>query len=84
MYYKLSLMVTCLLSSYFHKGIINITPAGIITRFNHAAEAMFGWPATEIIGQNISLLMPEKYIKNHDSYLQNYLSTGVKHGKIYF
>lgn len=60
-------------------GIINITPGGIVTRFNHAAEIMFGWSAAEVIGQNISMLMPERYGQNHDTYLQNYLNTGIKH-----
>lgn len=65
-------------------GIINITPAGVITRFNHAAEIMFGWTAQEVIGQNIKLLMPEKYSKDHDVYLQNYLTTGVRKGILIF
>ncbi|KAJ3273908.1 hypothetical protein HDV01_003739 [Terramyces sp. JEL0728] len=59
-------------------GIINITPDGCITRFNHAAERMFGYSDNEVIGLNISRLMPTRYAENHSQYLDNYLSTGVK------
>ena len=41
---------------------------------------MFGWTAEEMIGQNIKMLMPEKFSREHDMYLQTYLSTGVKKG----
>ncbi|KAI8930119.1 adenylate and guanylate cyclase catalytic domain-containing protein [Entophlyctis helioformis] len=59
-------------------GIINITPNGAITRFNAAAERMFGYKADEIIGKSINSLMPERYAVNHDQYLTNYLTTGIK------
>lgn len=59
-------------------GIINITPSGEITRFNHAAEIMFGYEASEIIGKNVKILMPAKYASNHDQYLNNFLTTGIK------
>ncbi|KAL2916411.1 hypothetical protein HK105_204167 [Polyrhizophydium stewartii] len=59
-------------------GIINITPTGIIVRFNAAAEKMFGYTAAEVMGKNIKMLMPERIAVNHDRYLSNYLSTGVK------
>jgi PAS domain S-box-containing protein len=59
-------------------GIINITPIGIIVRFNHAAELMFGYTAQEVIGKNITMLMPERFSRDHHIYLNNYLTTGVK------
>jgi PAS domain S-box-containing protein len=59
-------------------GIINITPTGEITRFNHAAEAMFGYESHEVIGKNVKILMPAKYASNHDAYLNNYMTTGIK------
>ncbi|KAI8930120.1 adenylate and guanylate cyclase catalytic domain-containing protein [Entophlyctis helioformis] len=59
-------------------GIINITPNGAITRFNAAAERMFGYKADEIIGKSINSLMPERYAVNHDQYILNYLTTGIK------
>ncbi|KAJ3369356.1 hypothetical protein HDU91_007277 [Kappamyces sp. JEL0680] len=57
-------------------GIINITTTGTIVRFNHAAEVMFGYKAAEVIGSNITVLMPERFAVNHDSYLSDYLNSG--------
>jgi two-component system sensor kinase FixL len=39
-------------------GIITLDKEGIITSFNHAAEAIFGYRAQQIIGNNLSQLMP--------------------------
>lgn len=59
-------------------GVISISPTGVIMRFNSSAEKMFGYPSSEIIGKNIKQLMPAAYARNHDQYLYNYLSTGIK------
>ncbi|MDX2425311.1 MAG: response regulator [Cycloclasticus sp.] len=59
-------------------GIITIDIKGRIEAFNPAAEKIFGYSSVEIIGQNIKILMPEPYQREHDGYLYNYLSTGVK------
>ena len=56
-------------------GIITISDAGIIESFNRAAERMFGYAAHEVIGRNISSLMPEPYRSRHDHYISRYLST---------
>jgi len=42
-------------------GIITIDREGIIHSFNTSAEKIFGYKATEIIGHNVSLLMPKPY-----------------------
>jgi len=60
-------------------GIITINGQGIILSFNKTAEAMFGYKGEEIIGQNVSLLMPEPQRSAHDSYLHNHLTTGIAH-----
>lgn len=56
-------------------GIITIDARGIIEGFNPAAEQVFGFSAAEVIGKNISMLMPEPYQSAHDGYLEKYHST---------
>jgi len=59
--------------------IITIDSRGIIQFFNHASERMFGFEAAEVMGRNVSCLMPEPYKSAHDSYLQRYLATLEPH-----
>ena len=59
-------------------AMIVIDEAGSILSFSAAAERLFGFRATEIIGSNVSRLMPAPDRQRHDGYLQNYLTTGVR------
>lgn len=61
-------------------AIIAINDKGLISVFNSAAERLFGYPASEVTGRNVSCLMPEKYAAHHDGYMQNYQQSG--HAKI--
>jgi two-component system CheB/CheR fusion protein len=58
------------------EGIITIDEMGIIESMNPAAEKTFGWKAAEVIGKNVSVLMPTPYRQEHDGYLHNYRATG--------
>ncbi len=57
--------------------IIAINHGGIIVEYNHAAEVVFGYPATEAIGQRLDqLIIPERYRNQHREALARYLQTG--------
>lgn len=51
---------------------------GTIVSFNAAAVRQFGYSEEEAIGQNLRMLMPQPYRREHDGYLQRYLTTGEK------
>ncbi|WP_440053081.1 PAS domain S-box protein [Pseudoalteromonas sp. T1lg65] len=59
-------------------GIITINESGVVDSFNPAAEKIFGYTEREVIGNNIKMLMPAPYQEEHDDYLKNYLTSGIK------
>lgn len=58
------------------EGIITITEEGVIKNFNPAAEEIFGYRSSEILGRNVNILMPQPHHAAHDGYIRNYLETG--------
>jgi len=56
-------------------GIITISQSGIIETINKSAAKLFEYDAQELLGKNISCLMPNYHARHHDSYIDNYLKT---------
>jgi PAS domain S-box-containing protein len=59
-------------------GMIMIDAQGRILMFNPACEKLFGYEAGEVIGHNVSMLMPKPYRDEHSDYLENFHRTGEK------
>ncbi|MCA9058598.1 MAG: PAS domain S-box protein [Planctomycetaceae bacterium] len=57
--------------------IITIDAEGIINSVNPAVEGMFGYAPQELVGRNVSMMMPEPHAGEHNRYLETYLQTGV-------
>jgi two-component system sensor kinase FixL len=59
-------------------AMIVIDERGAILSFSTAAEQMFGYREDEVLGENVSVLMPSPDREQHDQYLDNYLGTGKR------
>ena len=57
-------------------GIVTINGQGRIISINPEAERIFGYSSRELLGKNVSLLMPEPFAGEHDCYLKKYLESG--------
>ncbi len=56
-------------------GVVHIDAGGSILSVNHAVLDMFGYEEEELVGRNVSVLMPEPHASAHDDYLHRYLQT---------
>ena len=59
-------------------GIVTIDEKGSIETVNSAIVTIFGYEMDELIGENVSKLMPEPFRSEHGGYIQNFLDTGHK------
>jgi len=60
-------------------GIITINEKGIVESINPSACRLFLYNPEEVIGKNISMLMPSPDREKHDSYIENYKASGIPH-----
>lgn len=59
-------------------GIVTIDDRGIIRTINSAVERLFGYREDELIGSNVSILMPSPHRDQHDTYIDRYIQSGEK------
>jgi two-component system sensor kinase FixL len=59
-------------------AMVVIDERGIMQSFSIAAERLFGYTASDVIGKNVKMLMPSPYRESHDGYLDRYLRTGER------
>lgn len=58
-------------------AIISIDEREHIVLYNRAAEQIFGWPADAVMGQPLSMLLPERYRGHHAAHVRHFAQTGV-------
>lgn len=59
-------------------AMVVIDDTGIMLSFSAAAERLFGYRERDVLGKNVSMLMPSPDRERHDGYLGRYLDTGEK------
>lgn len=72
-----SLLDTQAILDHAVDGILTIDGQGTVCSFNRAASYIFGYVTEEILGRNVSMLMPEPDRSRHDSYIERYHASGV-------
>ncbi len=58
------------------EGVITINERGTVESFNLAAEQIFGYYSSQVIGNNVNILVPEPHHSSHDAYIQNFMAKG--------
>ena len=59
-------------------AMVVIDDQGLIVSFSAAAERLFGYQEAELLGVNVSRLMPSPDRERHDAYIRRFLETGEK------
>ncbi len=60
-------------------AIISIDEAGMVCEFNRAAEQIFGFSKSELMGKPLTAIIPGRLRDQHVAGLQRYLATGQRH-----
>ena len=58
-------------------GIITIDEGQRIVLYNRAAEKIFGWTSTEVMGEPLAKLLPQRFKAGHDEHVRQFGATGV-------
>lgn len=59
-------------------SVIIINNHGVVEFFNNAAQRMWGFSQDEVVGKNVSMLMPKEFADVHNDKIEKYIKTGVK------
>jgi two-component system sensor kinase FixL len=59
-------------------AIVVINERGVVETVSDSASRLFGYEPHEVVGRNVSMLMPSPYREEHDSYLRRYRETGER------
>lgn len=57
-------------------GVVVSDRGGIVRKINRACCTLFGYEEEELVGRNVSVLMPPPFSRDHDKYIHSYLDTG--------
>lgn len=58
-------------------AIVGIDENSIVTFWNENAENIFGWARNEILGKDLSLVIPERFRQAHRAGMKRFMNTGV-------
>ncbi len=59
--------------------VITIDARGVVQFASASVKQAFGWEPDSLIGQNVTVLMPEPFKSEHQGYLERYMRTGRSH-----
>jgi len=62
-------------SSY--DAYVGMDNKGVITGWNHSAEVLFGWPLQRILGQPVTMIIPERLRENHIKGMAHYQQESI-------